>query len=91
VRVLFGRPAVGGPPGVPDAVRSVERVFAQSLFEIAQLAFSSLNFEVMILIDDGDPRGIVTAIFELAQSVDNQRYDLFVSNVSNYSTHKISN
>jgi hypothetical protein len=41
----------------------------------------------MILIDDGNAGRIVTAVFELAQSVDNQRHDLFVSNVSDYSTH----
>src|SRR5690349_7202781 len=62
-------------------------MFAQSLFEIAQLAFGSFNFEVMIFIDDGNAGRIVTAVFELAQSVDNQRHDLFVSNVSDYSTH----
>ncbi len=38
VRVLFGGTAVRGPAGMADAVRPIERVDADGLFEIAQLA-----------------------------------------------------
>jgi hypothetical protein len=61
----------------------------QNVFEIAQLTFGPLNLELVIHIDDRNAGRIVTAIFQLAQAVNNQRHHLFVSDVSDYSTHKI--
>jgi hypothetical protein len=87
VRILFRGTAVRGPAGVADAVSSVERLVPQHVFEIAQLALSSLNFEFVIFIDDRNTRRVIAAVFQLAQSIDNQRDDLFVSDVSNYSAH----
>jgi hypothetical protein len=73
---------------VSDPVVSVEWIQANALFEIAKFTFSTPQFEMMRIVDDGDPCRIVPAILELSEAVDDQRHDLFVPNVSDNSTHK---
>ena len=87
MRVLFGRSAVSGPTRVADAVSAVERTETNRLFEIAQLTFRAKNLELVLFVDDGDTGGVVTAIFEFSQPIDNQRNDLFIAYVTNNSTH----
>jgi hypothetical protein len=53
--VLFGGPAVGGPARVADAVSAVERAQADDLFEVAQFAFGTTDFEIVLFVDDRDP------------------------------------
>ena len=55
MRVGFGRLAVGGPAGMADAGRAVERRSLQQLLEIAQLALGATPAELAIL-DGGDAR-----------------------------------
>ena len=55
VRILFGRTPVRGPTRVTHSVGSIERLVTQHIFEIAKFAFSPLNLQYMILIDDGNP------------------------------------
>src|ERR1700752_1739915 len=45
--VLFGGTPVSGPTRVTDAVSAVERTQTNRLFEIAQLAFSATNLELV--------------------------------------------
>src|ERR1700681_4773411 len=89
MRVLFCRPAVSGPTRVTDAVSAVERFLPQGLLQVAQLAFGAPNLEVMIFVHDGNAGRVIATVFKLAQAVDYQRHDLFVSNVSDYSTHRV--
>ena len=44
----------------------------------------------MTFTDDGDTRGVVTAIFELTQTINDEWYYLLVSNVANNSADKVS-
>ena len=87
MRVLFGRAAVRCPTRVTDAIVSVERIQTNALFQIPELPFRTAQLEMLRTIDHSDTRRIVTAILELSQSVNDQRYDLFISNVSDNSTH----
>src|SRR5690349_19608163 len=87
MRVLFGRTAVSGPTRVADAVRAVEWTEPNRLFEIAQFAFGATDLEIVLFVDYGDARRVVTAILEFAQPVDDERHDLFIANVTNNSTH----
>ena len=87
VRVFFGGAAVRGPTRVADTVSAVERLLSQDLFEVAQFSFGAPNLEVMALVDNGDAGRVIAAVLELAQAVDYQRHHLFVSDVSDYSTH----
>src|SRR5436190_23978692 len=88
MRVFLGRTSVGRPTCVADAVRTIERFQANAFFKISQLSFGTPQFEVMSFIYDRNSRRIVTAILQLPKSVDDQRHYLFISNVSNNSTHK---
>src|SRR5713101_3561960 len=88
VRVLFRRAAVRGPTRVAHAVSAVEGLQPQRFFEVAQLAFGPADLQLVVFVNDSDTRRVVAAVFKLAQAVDNQRHYLFVSNVSDYSTHK---
>jgi type III secretory pathway component EscT len=42
---------------------------------------------LVVFVNDGNARRVVAALFKLAQAVDNQRHYLFLSDVSDYSTH----
>jgi len=90
VGVFFGRTTVCGPTRVAYAVRAIDRIFLQDVFKIAQLAFGPANLQLVIFVNSGNAGGVVAAIFKLAQALDDQRHDLFVSDVSDYSTHRIS-
>ena len=87
VSIFFGGTTVRGPTRVTDTVSAVERLLSQSLFEVAQFSCGATNFELMILVDNGDARRIIATVFKFAQAVDYQRHHLFVSHVSDYSTH----
>ncbi len=69
MRVAFGRPAVGRPAGVADADGAGERLARELGFEIAQLAFGAAAREVAVF-ERGDARGVVAAIFEALERVD---------------------
>jgi hypothetical protein len=88
VGILFSRTPVGRPPSVTDPIIPIERLQSNALFEIAQLSFRTTQLEMLMIVNDRNARRIVSAILELSQSVDDQRHDLFVSNVSDNSTHR---
>src|SRR5207253_3951178 len=87
VRVFFGGTAVRGPTRVADTVSAVERFLPQDFFEVAQFSFGAPNLELMALVDNGDAGRVVATVLKLTQAVDYQRHHLFVSDVSDYSTH----
>src|SRR5712691_5559224 len=88
VRVLFRRAAVRGPTRVTDAVSTVEGLQPQRFFEVAQLAFGAADLQLVVFVNDGNARRVIAAVFKLAQTVDDQRHHLFLSDVADYSTHK---
>ena len=89
VRVLFGGTPVGGPTSVTDAVGAIERTETNGLFEIAQFSFRAADLEVVTFIDDGDAGGVVAAVFEFSQPIDDERHNLFIAYVTNDSTHAL--
>jgi hypothetical protein len=70
-----------------DAVSAVERAETDRLFEIAQFSFGAPDLELVVFINDCDPGGVVAAIFEFPQPIDDERHHLLVPDVSNNSTH----
>ena len=86
VGVLFGRPSVRRPAGVADAVVAIERVAGDGLLEPRELAGAAPQFDGA-LADDGDARRIVSAIFEPAQPVDENRHDLPLPDVPDDAAH----
>src|SRR5947209_7231966 len=87
VRVLFRWPPVRRPARVADAICAVERLQPYGLFEIAELALGAAYVEMVRLVNDRDACGVVAAILQLPQPVEDDRDDLFVSDVSDYPTH----
>ena len=69
VGIGFDRLAMGGPAGMADAGVAHQRLALEAVFEITQLAFGAPPRQVAVL-DSGDARGIVAAIFEALQRVD---------------------
>ena len=89
MRVFFGGAAVRGPARVADAVDAVERRGADRFFEIAQLAGRAADIELAVFADHGDPGGIVAAIFQAAQAVEDQRHNALWADVSDNSAHEV--
>src|ERR1044071_410824 len=88
MRVLFRRTPVRGPARMADAVSAVEWRQADRLFQIAELALGAANLKVVAFVNDRDASRIVAAIFEFTQPVNDDGYDLLVTNISNNATHK---
>ena len=90
MRVLFGRTSVRRPARVADAVGAVERLEANDLFEVAQLAFRAPDLQAIAIAGYSDASGIVSAIFQTTQAVNDDRNDAFISDVSNNAAHVLT-
>ena len=67
--IFLSRPPVCRPARMSETIGSIERFLTKYLFKIAQLTFCAANLQVALFINDRYARRVVTAIFELAQSV----------------------
>jgi hypothetical protein len=85
--VLFGWPSMGRPTRVAYAVCAVQRMESNRLFEISQFTFGTAQLEMMLFIGNGYSGRVVPAILELSQTVEDQRHNLFITNVTDNSTH----
>src|SRR5260370_676203 len=84
------RADMSGQAGMTHAISALDRLEPKHLFEIAQLAFSAANLQLVMFIDDSNSRGIIAAILQFAQAVNDERHYLFFSNVADNSTHMVS-
>ncbi len=87
VSVFFRGAAVRGPARVADAVGAIERLEADDFFQIAQLAFSAANLQAIAIAAYCDSGGIISAIFQPTKSLDDDRYDPLLANVSHDAAH----
>ena len=87
VGVFFGGTAVGGPAGVADAIGAVERLQADDLFQVAQLAFGAAHLQALAVAGHRDAGRVVAAIFQAPQAVDDDRHNPLLANVSNNAAH----
>ena len=69
MRVVLGRPAMRRPAGMADPDRAGERLLAQAVFQILQFAFGAAARE-LAAFERGDAGGIIAAIFEPLQRID---------------------
>ena len=65
VGVDLAGPAVGRPARVTDAGRPYKGALFEGLMKLDQLAERSDDFNALAVVD-GDARGVVTAVLELA-------------------------
>ena len=69
VGVVLARPAVGRPAGVPDAAGAGERMEADLLGQVADLALDPPPPDP-VAVEDGDAGRVVAAVLEPPQSLD---------------------
>ena len=81
------RLAMRGPAGMADAGVAHQRLALQALFEIAQLAFGAPPRQVAVL-EGGDAGGIVAAIFQALQRVDQLFGDRSLAEDANDPAHR---
>src|SRR5262249_52291266 len=86
VRVMFGRSAVGRPPGVANADRAGERLTREPGFEISQLALGPPADELPPF-QRGDASGVIAPIFEPLECIDKQARDRLTPETAYYSGH----
>jgi hypothetical protein len=84
--VLFGRTAVSRPAGVTDAERARQRPLTEDTFEILEPAGGAAHVQGAV-VEDRDARGVVAAILESLQSLDDDADRALVPDVSDDSTH----
>src|ERR1700686_4584514 len=87
VGIFFCRAAVPRPARVPDAIRAFDGRFGNGFFQVTQLACSAADFQLAVLGNYGYTGGVITAIFEFPQALDNHRNDLFRSDITNNAAH----
>ena len=84
--VLLRGPAVRGPARVADAVDSLERLRVDGLLEVHELARAAPSLDLPVA-DDGDACGVVAAIFEPPQPVDEDGHDFLRAEIADDSAH----
>src|SRR5260370_30416059 len=89
MRVFLSGPAVRGPASVADAVGAVDRVYADGFFQVAQLAGSSAYRQMVIAIVDCDAGGIVTAVFQAAETIEDDGDSLSIPDVADDAAHDL--
>ncbi len=85
VRVAGGGRAVGGPAGVGDAGEGLQVVRLRVELGHARHAAGALQPAVGI---DGDAAGVIAAIFQAAQALDQHRNDIALRHGADDSTHE---
>ena len=86
MRVVLGRPAVRRPAGVADADRAGERLEPELLLEILELALGAAPRQLAVF-ERGDARGIVAAIFQALERIDELRRRRFSADDSDNAAH----
>ena len=87
--IFFGRPAVGCPAGMADAVGAVQRVLPDHFFQVAQLARGAAQLEWVSRAAYRDTGRVVAPVFQPPQAFNDDGDDILGANISHDSTHRI--
>ncbi len=87
MRVDVRRLAVRGPAGVPYAGGAGKRGVVKLAFKVAQPADALPDVQTSVF-KRGDPGGIVTAVFETLEPLDQHGHRVPTSHISNNATHQ---
>ncbi len=89
VRVAVGRLTVGGPAGVTDTASAVHvaALFLDLLFKVCNAA-ACLDNAQAVLGEGSHTGGVIAAVFQTVQTLDENRKRVLASGESNDSTHK---
>src|SRR6185437_3393215 len=91
--VLLGGPAMGGPARVADAVAAFERLLADALFQVAQLALGAPHFEAQgggaAVLHNGNAGRVVAAVLEALQAIEDDRDHALIADVADDAAHSL--
>ena len=85
--VDFGRLAVGRPARVADAERAVQRVAASALSSCWMRPTFLTHFQALA-VEHGDAAGVVAAILQPAQTLQQEGLGFLVPEIRDNATHK---
>src|SRR5690349_6885232 len=82
--ILFRRPAMRGPARVANAPAAFQRLQPDHLFQVTQLAFRAphLKSAAVAIAADGNAGGVISAIFQLLEPINNDGYNTFFAYVT---------
>ena len=86
VGIFFRGPSVRRPARVPHAIKALERLRVDRLLEVHELARAPAAFDLPVS-DDRHACRIVAAIFEAAESVNQDGNDFFRAEITDDSAH----
>ena len=87
VRVLLGRPSVGSPAGMSNAIGSIERLQPDNFFQVAQLAFGAADLQAGAIPRNCNAGRVITTVLEPLQAINDHRNNALFTNVSHDSAH----
>src|SRR5260370_1842768 len=87
MRVLFRRTTVRGPTGVADSVSPIQRLQPNNFFQVAQFTLGLPNLQTVAIAAYRNPRGVIPAVFQTPQTLDNDRDNPLLADVSHDSAH----
>ena len=85
--VAVGRRPMSGPAGMPDPDRTVGQPIGQRRFQPVEPASGLLHRHLGVMVEHGDPRGVVAAVLQPLQSFQYPLSRLPKSDVADNSTH----
>ena len=85
--VVVGRPAVGGPAGVPDPDGSAQRAVAQDALEHLDTTGRAPDLERSRRREHRDAGRVIAAIFEALEALQDDADRTLVSDVADDATH----
>ena len=85
--IALFRFAVGGPAGVANAALPRRALSFKTISEIAQLALGTQTGQLPLGCHRGDPSGVVTAVFQLPQALQELRRRFSGAHQGNDSAH----
>ncbi len=86
--VAFGRPAMGRPAGVTDADIAAERLLLEPQFQCVQLALGAAPRQ-HAMVERGDAGGVIAAVFEALERIDQMARDRANPKNSNDAAHPL--
>src|SRR5438552_1539069 len=90
VGVVVGRPAVGGPPGVPDPDSAGERALAQDALKILDAPGRAPDLQRSRRREHGDTSRVIAAVLEALEALEDDADGALVSDVADDPTHSQS-
>ena len=91
MRIGLARFAVRCPAGMADSAGPRDRIAAVRLAcEARQAPFRLYNDKILIAVADSKARGIIAAVLELRKAFKKNRSRLFTSDITDYSTHRVT-